>query len=543
MKKLSSLLGLLGILLMGGAGVYYLGTKELVLTVQVIGFLGLILTFYSVYENTDEIIDAFGGRSARYSGFALILVALMAVVLGLINYLAWKHPKKYDATENQSYTLTEQSKQIARGLKDTIQITAFFLNESPAKPKFKELVENYRAESTQINVTWIDPERDPLAVKQLGITTADTVVVARGTNEKRLNNVTEESLTNALIAVTRETQKTLCFLEGHNEKSLNETGETGLSEAKTALEKQSFAVKTVSLFKENKVPEECRVVASIGAEKPLMPNEKPILEQWVLAGGRLIVAVDPGVDARVAEDLKTWGVTARDDLAVDPVAQAFLGNAAVPMVVPAGQHKITEHLGQSPAFFPIARSLELASPAPHAGFFETLVKTTGDDDEARAWGETDLSLMKPEPGAEPRTPSFDEKDNRGPLTLGALLTIPVKAGASTPEASPEAAGTPKPEGAAPDKKEQQAMVAVFGDADFMSNSNFFSSVNGDLFLNTLSYMAEESDLLAIRPREKGKQTLTMSGAQADLIFYVTLFFMPSIPMLLGFFTFFRKRNM
>lgn len=89
------------------------------------------------------------------------------------------------------------------------------------------------------------------------------------------------------------------------------------------------------------------------------------------------------------------------------------------------------------------------------------------------------------------------------------------------------------------------MVVIFGDSDFASNAQFYAtgSINGDLFLNAISYLAEEEDLLAIRPRDKAKETLSMSQGQADLIFYLTLMFMPAAPMLLGFYTFFKKRNM
>lgn len=549
MKGWSSFLGLIGVLLLAGTGLSWLVNKELALTFQILSFVGTSLVFFYIYHHIDAIIDALGSRSARYSGFAVTLIVLMGVVLGFINYIALKHPKRYDTTETQSFTLSPQTLEVVKGLKGTVEIKTFFMMDSPAKPKFKDLVDSYRTHTDKINVTYIDPERDPLAAKQYGITMADSVLVASGVNEKTLQNVTEEVLTNALINVTRETQKKICFLEGHGEKSTNNSEKEGLSQAKEVLEKQSFAVQSVTLFQTNKIPEDCRVLVIAGPERPLMDPEKPLIDQWVLAGGRLIFMIDPNTDPALAEYVKTWGVTPRNDLVVDPVAMAFLKNAAVPMAVPAGTNKIVENLQGAAAYLPLARSLELAATAPHEGYFETLLRTAGDDQESRAWGETDPAILEPGSSAEPKVPTFDEKDNPGPLSLGVLLNIPLKG--SAPEATPKPEGEKaegeKGEGEKPadSPKERQAMVVVFGDSDFASNAQFYAtgSINGDLFLNAISYMAEEEDLLAIRPRDKAKETLSMSQGQADLIFYLTLMFMPAAPMLLGFYTFFKKRNM
>lgn len=539
MKRWSGFLGMLGVLLLAGTGLSWLVNKELALTFQIVGFVGIALVFTFIYNNIDAIIDSLGSRSARYSGFAVVLVVLMGVVLGLVNYLAFKHPKRYDTTEDQSFTLSSQTVEVVKGLKEPITVTTFFLMDSPAKVKFKDLVDLYVAQSDKLTVHHIDPEKDPLSVKQFNVTAADTVILSRGTQEKRLTAPDEEALTNGLIAVTREQQKTICFLEGHGEKSINERSDMGLSNAKEMLEKQSFVAKAVSLFQSNQVPSECRVLVVAGPARPLLEQEKPMITTWVLAGGRLVFMLDPGADPGLAEYLKTFGITAREDLVVDPVAQAFVGNAAVPAVIPAGMNKIVEKLQGAPAFFPLTRSLEVASPAPYEGYFETLLRTSGDEEQSRAWGETDPGLITGKPDGEPKLPTFDEKDHPGPLNVAALLNIPVKGQKAETPAPAEGENTPKPEDT---EKEKQAMVAAFGDSDFAANANFYSSTNGDLFMNTISYLAEEEDLLAIRPREKGKDVLSMSQGQADLIFYLSLLFMPAVPMLLGIYTFMKKRT-
>jgi ABC-type uncharacterized transport system involved in gliding motility auxiliary subunit len=259
----------------------------------------------------------------------------------------------------------------------------------------------------------------------------------------------------------------------------------------------------------------------------------------------MIYMLDPDTDPSLADFLTTFGVKADNDVVIDPLAQVALKSASAPIGVPVGSHKITEQLTRSPvpSFFPLARSLQRAEPAPAGTTVDFLLQTAEAEQLEPAWGETDLSILHPAATQEALPqPSFDDKDVKGPLELAALATIQVATPAdqAKPEEKPDEA---KKEEDKADEKKKQAMVAVFGDSDFASNTNFNLGANGDLFLNTVSYLAEEEDLLSIRPKEAGKQTLTMTTAQSGFVMYMSLLIMPSIPLLLGIYTFVRKRNL
>jgi ABC-type uncharacterized transport system involved in gliding motility auxiliary subunit len=243
--------------------------------------------------------------------------------------------------------------------------------------------------------------------------------------------------------------------------------------------------------------------------------------------------IDPEADASLAEFIKGWGVQLHQDLVVDPVAQSFFGNAAVPIAVPLGQHKITQDFQGVPIFFPIARSMNRFEPVPEGAIVEFMLATASE----QAWGETDMSLIAPSEGApEPKTPSLDEQDLKGPLNLMAMVTLP-----ETKKAAPPAStDTPAPEPEA--GSSAQGVVAIFGDSDFATNQYFSTSANGDLFLNTVSFLAEENDLIAIRPREKGKQTLSLTSAQGNFVVYMSILVMPALPLLLGIYTWLNRRN-
>jgi ABC-type uncharacterized transport system involved in gliding motility auxiliary subunit len=68
---------------------------------------------------------------------------------------------------------------------------------------------------------------------------------------------------------------------------------------------------------------------------------------------------------------------------------------------------------------------------------------------------------------------------------------------------------------------------VFGDSDFASNNYLNLSGNRDLFLNTVSWLAEEENLIAIRPKESGQFFNPVTANQQQLIFWLSMIVLPA----------------
>jgi len=70
-------------------------------------------------------------------------------------------------------------------------------------------------------------------------------------------------------------------------------------------------------------------------------------------------------------------------------------------------------------------------------------------------------------------------------------------------------------------------LVVLGDSEFANNNLFPVQGNGNLFLNTVSWLAEEEDLIAIRPRKGGGSgPVMLTAAQAPLIFWLPVVLLP-----------------
>jgi ABC-type uncharacterized transport system involved in gliding motility auxiliary subunit len=127
---------------------------------------------------------------------------------------------------------------------------------------------------------------------------------------------------------------------------------------------------------------------------------------------------------------------------------------------------------------------------------------------------------------------FDEgKDKKGPISLAAVATVTVTPSPSpspSPSVSPSA--SPSPDVAAP---KREGRVAAFGDSDFASNTLVSFQGNRDLFLNTVAWLAQDADLISIRPKEPEDQRLVLTRNQQQNVLVLALLLIPGVFIVMG----------
>ena len=65
---------------------------------------------------------------------------------------------------------------------------------------------------------------------------------------------------------------------------------------------------------------------------------------------------------------------------------------------------------------------------------------------------------------------------------------------------------PKPE----DTQKPETRIVVFGDSDFASNGYLGIPGNRDLFLNSVNWLAQQENLISIRPRDPEDRRVTLT---------------------------------
>jgi len=180
--------------------------------------------------------------------------------------------------------------------------------------------------------------------------------------------------------------------------------------------------------------------------------------------------------------------------------------------------------------YPLARSMEAISGGVNGRTAQPIIETS-----PRSWGETDLKdLMEGQP-----VKLEEEKGDRpGPLTVGLAVSVP----APSPPAADAAKATDTTSGTPPetDRKPETRLVAI-GDSDFASNLALNIQGNRDLFLNTINWLAQQENLIAIRPRQPDDRRITLTAEQQKTIFWLSIAVIPGLLLVTGIHTWWRRR--
>ncbi len=503
MRGTSKVAGIAGAALVLGAlfvANYYPEQQGVLWILAVAG--GASLLFFFIAERR-LLARAPGSRVARHGANAAAITLAFLGILVILNVLAARHNEKLDFTENQTFTLSDQTLRVLGDLKEEVTVTAFFSDASENQAQMKRLLDDFADESPKLRVSFVDPDKNPAQANHYGIREYGTTVFEGGEQSYRITETTEEAATNALVRVTREGKKTLYFLAGHGEHGLEDTQRSGYSTAKTSLEDQGYAVKELLLLRDANVPDDADVLVVAGPTKPFLEGELEALEEYLGDGGRAIFLLDPQVNTGLEELLQAWGVVARDDVIIDTMSRLFGGSYTTPILTEYPAHEITRDFKLA-TFLPFARSLDQAEPLPEGLTYAALARTT-----QQSWGETDLSNDRA---------SFDPTvDFKGPLTAAVLV-----------EQSTDG---------------QKGRLVVVGDSDFADNTYFGFSGNGDLFQNMVSYLAEEEDLISIRPKDSKPTPLMLTRAQGATLFYGSVVVVPAVLILAGLGIWWKRRNL
>ncbi|MEZ0373616.1 MAG: GldG family protein [Candidatus Sericytochromatia bacterium] len=515
LKRLSLIIGLLGLVALSfGFGLAtqanFKDTAELLqvagLVIAGIGGVGLLIAW------RESLYGFSRTRQARYGANAVLLSLSFIGVVVLLNYLAFRHDLKWDLTEGKSFTLSDQSEKILTGLDKDVKVTAFYRASNSARQETLNRLESYRDLAKEhFKFEMVDPERQPGITLKYGVTSDGTLILESGTARKEIFANSEEQLTSALLAVTRSDKPRIYFLTGHNELDPdNFDPRTGLSNLKTLLEQENYATAKLSLAASGKIPADCRALVIAGPDRALTQAERQLLQEYIeKRQGKLLIMLPPRVNSGLEALLQTYGVNIGNNIVVDP-GRNIQNDLTVPAFNEFGFHPVTKELGRTAVFLPLARSVGLSNP-PKSVQGTELMKTT-----PSSWAETNLkenSLIQKDPG-----------DPSGPIAMAVALTI----GEAKPDAD-QAAKTP------------QARMLVVGNAMFAAN--WFSRLlgNSDFFLNTIAWLTEAEDLISIRAKPATERTMTLTGQQEQIVFYLSIVIMPALMVLLGILVWWRRR--
>ena len=515
MRRLSRPLGFFGLLLVL-AGFIGFGMARQYLGFYVIPwFLAAIcLLIYAAY-NWSEIKTFGTSRSTRYGAGSALAVILVLGIVVILAGLTDKHTLRWDLTEGQRHSLAPQTIKVLENLSKDINVTGFFTTEGPQYEQARALYSLYARVSPKFKFELVDPVRQPGVARAAGIKQPNVTMVAAGDNSEKIGELNEERLTNAILRLTRTSKKTVYFVTGHGERDIQDTSEVGFSDVKQELIDQNYDVKPLLLMEQPDIPKDATLLVLAGPQKDYLPAELEAIGRYLHNGGRVLIMIDPEAAPDLAKFLLDYNVKVGNDVIVDKMSRLFGADYLMPLAAQYANHPVTKDFTVA-SFFPVARSVTVAGEKKD-GISATPLVYTSD----QAFAETDFEMLK-----KGQAGYQEGIDLPGPISIAVAGTVDQKKDETKAEASPESPGD-KP------KEKAKGEFIVFGDSDFASNKFKDLQGNGDLFMSSVNWLAEESDLIAIRPKAREFKPLMLDQTQMTIIFWVPVVIMPLGILIIG----------
>ncbi|MGB3510495.1 MAG: Gldg family protein [Microcoleaceae cyanobacterium] len=544
--------------------------------------LGLITTgiviiglwvFYQVYSiEQNSTTTWWSGRATEAGTNAIFATISVLIILGLINFLAVRYEGRIDLTENQQFTLSPQTIEVLENLEQPVKLWIFDRGENS---QYTQLIENYQREGNgKFSFELIDPHKQPGKANQFGVQQLGEIHLEAADKKeviisRQLEPLTESKLTNSIEKILGGKILKIYFTQGHGERELKE-GQKGFSEAVNALKNKNYIIESINLASISQVPEDADVLIIAGPQRAFLEAEVTALQQYLEQGGGVLLMLDPSTDPELDDLLAQWGVLVDDRLAIDdPKIGGLTGIGPwVVFVTRYGEHPITKDFGNGISLYPFARPIESETVD---GIQESPLIWTND----QSWAETDLrgQLL------------FNEgRDRLGPLSIGVALTRsattresgetesdltpiaplpgqppnqPLETSVSETEEKEETISAeviPPLPGQPPDELDftetvaksentsEEARLIVLGNSQFATNGWFQQQLNGDVFLNSVSWLSKpEQETLSISPKKVTNRRIAMTLVQARFLSWTAIIILPLLGFTIGGILWWRRR--
>lgn len=530
----------------------YVVWKQELFNLWVLLFGGVFLVSWIVWLGTlfweIAMVSGWSGRAVSGLNAILSTVAFLGICIVLYAFvLRWD--VSIDLTQEGRRTLSPQIVKVLQSINKEVKVLCFFINideESVviAKDKTLRFLDQCKKYTPFLNVEILDPQIDRARLEALEIThasTQGTIVLKCGSRQRVIMlsganpRIEERDFTQALISVLKETETKIGYLTGHDETPVDDPNPNGLSTAKKIIEGESYKIEPFQISVElPEIPRDYEVVMIHNPKGDLNREEIKALSNFIDAGGRLFVFFEPWISVRLGrsggENLRPWlkeqlGIDVGSDIAftvqrknpweielrsdpqpfenVEKDFMDFRGSMRI-------DHPITQRMDQ-PLLWRAVRTVDPVEKVPDNIQVYPLLRTPPD-----YWAETDLSRL-----AEGATVKYEPGEKEGPLYVSV-------AGIRTKDPS--------------DGSKKRSRFVVVGDADFITNERISIGGHINFLLNSLAWLTEHDELIAIRPTTKEDKPIVLSDIQRRWVVWCSVMLTPQVVLIAGALVYIMRRK-
>ena len=521
----SAVAAVVGVIAAAAGGVLYVSIEEIRAFSVIVLIIGIILLFVALVLSPRAVAMFVVGRRGRYGANLIVMTIAFFVIMILVNFLLFRNPTRFDVTATRVFSLAPQTVQVLDGLNSTVRVHAFFIPNDPrtefGRQQAEDLLDEFASRSRKFDYRFVDPELNRSVALQYDVKEYPTIVFeeVESGRQQHIFGLTEQDYVTGILVATGVDQKKVYYLTGHKEAGLTRdvvTGDIvpdGLDFALQGMQRDNYAIQALNLTQAGEVPEDAAVLLIAGPKQQLSKQEQDAIEEYAKRGGRIVALFDPGTPDSFVELVSQWGITLGQTNVADAISNVA-GEMLTPLLQRAnGQFfsrddvKIAEQIDVT--FFPEATSVQPIVTSEELPPFIRIVPLAVTTQAS--WLETDVENVNFDPGV----------DQRGPF----FVTVVVEASGTLDET----------------QRHNLAKFVIFGDSDFAKNKFFFSSDNADLFLNSVNWLAEDFELIAIRPKLEVVRELVVTTRERDFIKWSSWFLPPAVMILLGSIVWWRRR--
>jgi ABC-type uncharacterized transport system involved in gliding motility auxiliary subunit len=530
MQKILGIIGWIGTALVFGAVAVRMFYPDWNQYATYAAWAGLVAVLVYMAGQWRDVATFYQGRGAKYGTMSIVSIVVFLGILVAVNYLSTRQNKRWDFTANQVYSLSDQTIKILRELQEPVHVTVFERNDR--QDVHKDRLDEYSYYTSRLTTEFIDPDREPAKAGTAKVETLPTILFEHKGRTERVTTSNEQEMTNALIKVVTGAARKVYFTQGHGEKDIASSDRGGYSTAAESMKQDNFGVESLVLIQQKSVPDDATIVVIAGPTTDFFPPEIEALNAYAARGGKLLVMLDPllkgPAQPLLSQFLADWGIQSGTDVVLDAsgMGQLLGTDASVPVAAQYPPHAITEGFRVLTAY-PMARSMAPVEGGANSRTAQALVNTS-----PQSWSEADMAGLST--GKAQVEFNADRGDKQGPITLAAAVSAP----ATVTPPPPSGNGTPaSPES---ERKPETRIVAV-GDSDYASNMAIGISGNRDFFMNSMNWLSQQENLIAVRPRQPEDRRLTLTADQQNRIMILVLFIIPGLVFATGVYTWWKRR--
>lgn len=476
-------------------------------------------------ERLKNIKNSFHTKKFKGGAYATLISIIVIAIILIINITVSEFDLKLDVSNQNLYTLTEETKDFVKAIQDEITIY-YFAQTGSEDDIYAEIVEKYDSLSQNIKVEYKDPILYPKFAQQYvsDTVTSNSILVVNNTNgrAKYIDNSelsvyeydyytytsyesgidVEGQVTSALNYVTKEVLPIVYQVEGHGETSISDS-------LSAAFGKANVTTNTLNTLSAKSIPKDCSVLFINAPQNDYTQDEVDMIKDYLAAGGDAIILVDYGVEGLTNFNsiLNYYGVSVADGIVLEDNSNYYMGQYVNNLLPTINTHTITTQINSDNKYVVVPAAKGMVELDSKRSTIEiTPLLTTSED----AFSKVDMSDT---------TVTKNEGDIDGPFYLGVVIDETYNG--------------------------VETNLVVYSSAYLIDESIVearSSYGNLDLMLNTISYLTGEEESVSIPVKSMVQEYVTLTAAQANFWSMIVVVLIPVIILMTGGFVCIKRRK-